>query len=227
MEEELVVAEDQWVDPGLVPDPASVLAALRLAPHRPLAAMVMLVLMVRVEAAAEVAVQTDLAELEPEMALARDMVRVAFQRHRLQLPVAMVPATLMLAVVVMVAAVVTTEMEVVPALALDRPVATTLLEALRMEEEAAMVVAQLEVSLKVQVLELDLVLGLAPARPVALALMARDTPREWAAAWVAALVRARTADLAVVEVVGPDQVVEDTTKLPFIEQARTGPWHVF
>ena len=90
-----------------------------------------------------------------------------------------------------------------------------------------MVVAQLEVSLKVQVLELDLVLGLAPVRPVALALMAKDMPLEWAVAWVAALVRARMAELAAVEAVDPDLVVADTTKLPFVEQARIGPGYVF
>ncbi|XBI74725.1 hypothetical protein VPH35_068207 [Triticum aestivum] len=133
----------------------------------------------------------------------------------------MVPATQMLVVVVTGVAAVTTEMEVVPELALDRPVATPLLEALQMQEEAAMVVAQPEVSLKVQALELDRVLGLAPLRPVALALMAKAMPREWVVAWVAAPVRARMAELAMVEAMDQDLVVADTTKLSFLNQDRT------
>ncbi|XBH74744.1 hypothetical protein VPH35_101634 [Triticum aestivum] len=178
-------------------------------------------LMVRVGAGVEVGVQMGLAEPGLGLAWARDMVRVVCQRHRLLLLVVMVPATQMLVVMVTVVAAVTTEMEVVPELALDRPAATTLLEALQMQEEAAMVVAQLEVSLKDQALELDLVLGLAPLRPVALALMAKAMPQEWVVAWVAALVKAKMEELAMVEAVGPDLVVEDTTKLPFVEQDRT------
>ncbi|XBI74724.1 hypothetical protein VPH35_068206 [Triticum aestivum] len=189
--------------------------------------MVMPVLTVRAGVVAEVVVQMGLAEPGLDLALARGMVRVVCQRHRLLLLVVMVPATLMLAVVVTVVVVVTTEMEVVPALALDRLVATTLLEALQMGEEAAMVAAQLEMSLTVQVLELDLVLGLALLRPVALALMAKAMPREWAVAWVVAVVKAKMAELEVAEAVDPDLVVADTTKLPFIEKARMGTRHVF
>ncbi|XBI86384.1 hypothetical protein VPH35_094352 [Triticum aestivum] len=183
--------------------------------------MDMPMLMVRAGAGAEVGVQMGLAEPGLGLAWARDMVRVVCQRHRLLLPVVMVPATQMLVVVVTVVGAVTMEMEVVPDLVLDRPVATTFLEALQMQEEAAMVVVQLEVSLKAQALELDLVLGLAPLRPVALALMAKAMPREWGVARVAAVVKAKMAELAMVEAVDPDLVVEDTTKLPFVEQDRT------
>ncbi|KAI4986683.1 hypothetical protein ZWY2020_019313 [Hordeum vulgare] len=107
------------------------------------------------------------------LALARDMVRVVCQRHQLLLPVVMVPATQMLAVVVTVVVVVTTEMEVVQR---KKPgSAFTLLEALQMREEAAMVVAKLKVSQKVQALELDSV-GSALLAPVA-ALIGKAMPQ--------------------------------------------------
>uniref|UniRef100_A0A453MI89 Uncharacterized protein n=1 Tax=Aegilops tauschii subsp. strangulata TaxID=200361 RepID=A0A453MI89_AEGTS len=109
----------------------------------------------------------------------------------------------------------------------DRRAATTVLEALQMEEEVAMVAAQLEVTLKAQALELDLVLGLAPVRPVALALMAKAMLQELVVAWVAAMVRPRMVELAVVEAMDPDLVVADTTKLPFVEQAIIGAGYVF
>ncbi|XBJ16299.1 hypothetical protein VPH35_007965 [Triticum aestivum] len=226
-EEELGVAEDQMVDTGLASDPDTAPAAVRVAPRQPLVAMDMLMLMVRVGVEVEVEVQMGLPDPELALALARDMVRVAYQRRLLLLLVVMVPATLMLAVVVTVVVAVTMGMEVVPVLVQDRPATMTLLGALRMEEEAAMVVAQLEAAPKVQALASGLAPGLARDKPVVLAQMAQVMPPEWVAAWVAAMVVALMEEPVAVEAVDPDRGVAGTTKLLFVEQARAGTQHTF
>uniref|UniRef100_A0A452YC85 Uncharacterized protein n=1 Tax=Aegilops tauschii subsp. strangulata TaxID=200361 RepID=A0A452YC85_AEGTS len=95
------------------------------------------------------------------------------------------------------------------------PAMMTLLGALRMEEEAAMVVAQPEVAPKVQALELGLALGLARDKPVVLAQMAQATPPAWVAAWVAAMVVALMEEPVAVEEVDPDLVGAVTIKLHF------------
>jgi hypothetical protein len=84
----------------------------------------------------------------------------------------------MLAAVVPVVGVGTTEMEVVKELELDRPAATTLLEAAPVDRVAATAVALLKVSLKVQASELGV--GLAPEvdRRVAVALLVQAMPLE-------------------------------------------------
>uniref|UniRef100_A0A8R7P632 Uncharacterized protein n=1 Tax=Triticum urartu TaxID=4572 RepID=A0A8R7P632_TRIUA len=226
-EEELGVAEDQMVDTGLALDPDPAPAAVRVAPHQLLVAMDMPMLMVRVGVGVKVAVQMGLPDPELALALARDMVRVAYQRHPLLLVVVMVPATLMLVVLVTVVVAVTMEMVVVPVLVQDRPATMILLGALRMEEEEATVVAQLEAAPKVQALESGLALGLARDKPVVLAQMAQVMPPEWVAAWVVAMVVALMEEAVVVEAVDPDLEVAGTTKLLFVEQAIAGTQHIF
>jgi hypothetical protein len=84
----------------------------------------------------------------------------------------------MLAAVVPVVAAGTMEMEVVKELELDKPAATTLLEAAPVDRVAATAVALLKVSLKVQASELGVDLAPEVDRPVAVALLAQAMPLE-------------------------------------------------
>lgn len=64
-------------DPDPVPAPAVATVLVRVARHQPLVAVVTPTLMVRVGAVVEVVVQMGQADLEPEMVLAKEKVRVA------------------------------------------------------------------------------------------------------------------------------------------------------
>jgi hypothetical protein len=132
----------------------------------------------------------------------------------------------MLAVVVMVAAAALMEMEVVTAKELDRPAATRL-QAMLVERVAATVVASLKVSLKVQALELGLVLASELDRQVALALMVQAMPLESVEVAVAAQVAATTAGQAAAQAPDLDLVPVDILKYPFLDKLKPESKHSF
>jgi len=125
--------------------------------------------------------------------------------------------------VVLAVAVETMEMEVVTAKELDKLAAMTLLEEVPPDREAAMVAATLKVSLKVQALELGLVLAVELDRPEALALMVQDMPPDLVAAPVAAQVAVTMAGQP--EGVAPDleSVAVDTLKFPISRKLEWKP----
>lgn len=128
----------------------------------------------------------------------------------------------MLAVMVTVVAVATTEMEVVTAMELERPAAMTL-QAVLVERVAATVVASLKVSLKVLASELGLVLALELDRPVALALLVQAMPPESVAALEAAQVAAIMAGKPAVEAPDLEPEAVDFIKFSFSDKLEQEP----
>jgi len=135
-EEEKVAVVVPRVELDLALGLAAALALVRVVWHQPLVAMGLPLLTVVVGARAKVLVQMGLAEKEPERAVVKDLVRVAWQQLLLQV----ISATLMPPAVVPVVAAETVEMVVEKEVELERP-ATTALQAVPVARAAATVAA--------------------------------------------------------------------------------------